>query len=318
MSGADSDDDRADQLTERYRAASAADPARPGDSVRQSILAQARSVADAATRAAPTDRTRPPAANERSWRLATAASVLVAGFATLLAWHLHAPMPLPEPAPNLSGRLATAARNEPAAESTGPGQPSGPPPVDRNATGARGPNAVTTRSRERAVPPAPVLRPTRDAAADLQLQGTNVTSLQQGPASLAERAAAENSSAQVAPSAAAPPGAEARRSQAPRAAASAPASTAPASELLAAAESGDLERVDQLLRSGIGTEHSDARGRTALFVATLRGDVPMVRRLLTAGARADVVDQDGDTPLAAARRQGPPELARLLERATEP
>jgi hypothetical protein len=30
------------------------------------------------------------------------------------------------------------------------------------------------------------------------------------------------------------------------------------------------------------------------------------------------VDDDGDTPLAAARRQGPPELARLLERASHP
>jgi ankyrin repeat protein len=85
-----------------------------------------------------------------------------------------------------------------------------------------------------------------------------------------------------------------------------------------AAESGDLERVDQLLRSGLGTEQVDARGRTALLVATLRGDLPMVRRLLAAGARVDVADADGNTPLAAARRQGPGELERVLERATQP
>jgi len=76
--------------------------------------------------------------------------------------------------------------------------------------------------------------------------------------------------------------------------------------------------VDQLLRSGISTEQTDARGRTALLVATLRGDLTMARRLLAAGAHADAVDDGGDTPLAAARRQGPPELARLLEGASHP
>jgi hypothetical protein len=35
--------------------------------------------------------TSPPAANDFSWRISAAASVIVAGFATLLAWHLHAP-----------------------------------------------------------------------------------------------------------------------------------------------------------------------------------------------------------------------------------
>jgi ankyrin repeat protein len=88
--------------------------------------------------------------------------------------------------------------------------------------------------------------------------------------------------------------------------------------LLRAAASGNLELVDQLLRSGAGTEQTDARGRTALLVATLRADLPMVRRLLAAGARADVADEDGDTALAAARRQGPPELASLLEHAGHP
>jgi ankyrin repeat protein len=85
-----------------------------------------------------------------------------------------------------------------------------------------------------------------------------------------------------------------------------------------AAESGNLELVDQLLRSGVSTEQTDARGRTALLVATLRGDMTVARRLLAAGARVDAVDAGGDTPLAAARRQGPPELVQLLERASHP
>src|SRR5437879_1297406 len=95
MNGADSDDERADELTERYRAASAADPARPSDSVRQSILAHARTVAaDHATRGTATERTRRHAANDPSWRVTAAASVIVAGFVTVLAWHFHRPTPL--------------------------------------------------------------------------------------------------------------------------------------------------------------------------------------------------------------------------------
>jgi ankyrin repeat protein len=85
-----------------------------------------------------------------------------------------------------------------------------------------------------------------------------------------------------------------------------------------AAESGNLELVDQLLHSGVGTEQTDAHGRTALLVATLHGDMTMARRLLAAGARVDAVDAAGDTPLTVARRQGPPELAQLLERASHP
>jgi hypothetical protein len=125
--------------------------------------------------------------------------------------------------------------------------------------------------------------------------------------------------AQVAPSAAAaPPNVEAPQSQALDAAASAGSGVAPNAPLVMAAESGNLELVDQLLHSGVSTEQTDARGRTALLVATLRGDMTMARRLLAAGARIDAVDAAGDTPLAAARRQGPPELAQLLERANHP
>ncbi|HEY2338954.1 MAG TPA: ankyrin repeat domain-containing protein [Steroidobacteraceae bacterium] len=84
-----------------------------------------------------------------------------------------------------------------------------------------------------------------------------------------------------------------------------------------AAESGDLGQIEQLLRGGASPEQADARGRTALLIATLRADLPMVRRLLAAGARADAADANGDTPLAAAQRQGPPELIHMLEGGTE-
>ena len=121
MSGADSDADRPDELTERYRAASAADPARPSDSVRESVFAYARTVAaDQAPRGI--TRLRSPAANDSSWRLSAAASVIVAVFATLLAWHFHTPAPLRGTAPNPAASEVTAS-NQPA---TGSGASSTP------------------------------------------------------------------------------------------------------------------------------------------------------------------------------------------------
>jgi len=333
MSGAHPDDDRADELTERYRAASAADSARPSHAVRDSIFAHARTVAaDRATRGMASARRRRLAANDSSWRISAAASVIVGGFATLLAWHLHAPTRVPEQEPNqLSSQVA--AHNPPA---TGLGvEASEPSQVDRPEAAAPAPNAVTTRSRQRAHAraEAPAAAHDQDLGTD---SGTAVSSLQ-APARPAAGAGGKNATpggsasdadgrlespiagAQVAPpAAAAPPNAKAPRAQALDAAASARSSVTPNSPLVVAAESGKLELVDQLLRSGVSTEQTDARGRTALLVATLRGDMTMARRLLAAGARADAVDAAGDTPLAAARRQGPPELVQLLERASHP
>jgi Ankyrin repeats (3 copies) len=341
MNRADSDDDRADELTERYRAASAEDPARPSDSVRQSILAHARTVAaDHAPRGTATARTRRHAAYDSSWRITAAASVIVAGFVTVLTWHFHRSTPFPTQEPN-AAPSNIAAHNQPAAEGTASSQPPESLPADRLANTTLAPNAVTTRSKQRTVAPAEAAREigtAHNAAADLEIEGGSAASSRQAPAKVAVTTATARASegskgidveggqenpiatAQVAPSAAAPPppNVEARASPALSAAAGAPTRAAPSILLVIAAESGNLERVDQLLRSGVSTEQADARGRTALLVATLRGDMPMVRRLLAAGARVDAVDGDGDTPLAAARRQGPPELARLLERATHP
>ena len=316
MSGGDFDADRADELTERYRAASAADPARPSDSVRESVFAYARTVvADQASRGVTSARTRRPAANDYSWRLSAAASVIVAVFATLLAWHFLTPAPVRDIGPSPAA-AEVAASNQPATGSTVAGEPSAPLPVERGTSAAPAPNAVAARSRERvnALPDARSRR--HDAAADSGVADTSVASTRQAPARIAAGSAAEN--ATLSPATAPPPNLQARRSQALEAAASARAGAAANSPLVTAAESGDLERVEQLLRSGMNTEQTDARGRTALLVATRRGDATMVRRLLAAGARADVVDENGDTPLAAARRQGLPELVSLLEQATHP
>jgi hypothetical protein len=308
MSSADADD-RPDELTERYRAASAADPARPGDAARRSILAHARTVAaDHATQRVAAAPPRSPAANDSRWPVAAAASVVVAALATVLAWRGHGPTPTSAPAPKPASP-DTSAHTLTAAESAGPSQPSEPLPMERGANTAPAPNAVTARSRQRTVAQAEAPRIAHDVAADLEMKAGSAVGSQQMVPRTAPPAAAENAA----------PGGSAAATAAPAPAARASKLTAaPDSPLVKAAESGNLERVDQLLRSGSGTEQTDVRGRTALLIATLRGDLPMVRRLLASGARADVVDEGGDTPLAAARRQGSPELVTLLEQATQP
>ena len=301
MSDADSDEDRAEELTARYRAASAADPARPSEFVRESIFAYARTAAgDPATRPVSIARGRRRAAIDSYWPVTAAASLIVASLATVLAWHFHAPTPVPAQAPNPSPPQVLA-HDQAATESTASGQPSEPFPTDRPATVTPAPNAVTTRSRERAGSSARAPSPAHDMAVEQRTEGANVARAQVAPA----------------PAAAPSPNVQQRRFEAPDAAA-ARTSPAASSLLVAAAEAADLERVQQLLQSGISTEQTDGHGRTALLVATLRGDVAMVQHLLAAGARVDVVDDDGDTPLAVAQRRGPPELIRLLERASPP
>ena len=147
MSGATCDDGRADQLTERYRAASARDPVRPSDSLRQSIFAYARSVAaEHATRGVATGPARRRAANVSRWRLSAAASVIVAGLATVLAWHFHPPAPGPArqstPPPSNVAR-----RDGLAAGSTVPGPPAESATTAQRPNTAPAPNAITSRSR---------------------------------------------------------------------------------------------------------------------------------------------------------------------------
>jgi hypothetical protein len=105
-------DDRPDELTELYRTAAAADPTRPSDAVRDSILARARTLAR--DRAPSPRATLPPVrsgATRWRWPISAAASVMVATLAVVLAWHVSKepdridrpttapPAPLAPPAP---------------------------------------------------------------------------------------------------------------------------------------------------------------------------------------------------------------------------
>lgn len=339
-------DDRPDDLTERYRAASAQDPARPSDAIRQSIFAHARMVAAEQTvERTRSHGTRRRAANDPRWRLSIAASVIVTGLATVLAWHFHARGPVPGQGRDAASSDIGADKHLAAApQVTGAGRASEPLPTESKASTAPAPNAVTARSRQRLVaqaesphtPHDEAPRTAHNGSAAFKLEAGSVANSREELASVAvtaqrnadlarnaEAASSESespiSSGQAAAAPATPPSTlEARRFAAPGAAASDRAKAQPAPPMIMAAESGDLGQIEQLLRGGANPEQADARGRTALLIATLRGDLPMVHRLLTAGARADAADANGDTPLAVARRQGSPELIHMLERGTQP
>jgi Meckel syndrome type 1 protein len=197
------DEDRPDELTEHYRAAAATDPARPSEAVRQSILAHARALAAGPVARHPTiARSGRPAAGDFRWRLSAAASVIVAGFAAILAWHAHTP-----PATSVTQETTAA-----------PASPPEPFPLDRPATEPRAAEHSATVPRPRALASAEVARPAPEAPADLSREGEGAAGSRQAPAAL--------SGANLANSTAVPGNAEERSMRARSAAASPPPAVA--------------------------------------------------------------------------------------------
>jgi ankyrin repeat protein len=71
--------------------------------------------------------------------------------------------------------------------------------------------------------------------------------------------------------------------------------------------------VEALLALGVDREARDARGMSALHLATALGNVPMVRRLIAGGASPDARAGDGQTPLGVALSSGRRDLADWLD-----
>jgi hypothetical protein len=297
-------DDPGDDLIERYRRASAADPSRPSAHVRESILAHARDLAASRAAASALQRlARRGAANEPNWKLRLAGTLAVAGVAGLLL------------IPFLHRGSGTGL--EPQTPEPVPVSPAAPaePPTDRLAVAASAGKPAATAvggaidATDQAAAPA-AKRAAAPSASRAALAETAVPS----QAAASAQSAAPAPTAGLAPSAGPAPErnvAGARAERAPMM----PLAVEAVPVLLQAAQSGDIGLVKSLLESGVSLEMTDSLGRTALMLATIHGHANVVRELLDAGANVDAGDRAGATPLERARAQQLAEIARLLEAA---
>jgi glutaminase len=84
-----------------------------------------------------------------------------------------------------------------------------------------------------------------------------------------------------------------------------------------AASQGDLNEVRALVASGVDPSTADYDGRTALHLAAAEGQADVVRYLLTAGTQPAPIDRWGGTPHSDADNNGHPDIADLLQHATQ-
>ena len=83
-------------------------------------------------------------------------------------------------------------------------------------------------------------------------------------------------------------------------------------ELLKAADKGDLDKVNSLIKQGANVASKDSEGKTAVYYSVRGRHVAVTERLLELGAPEDLPDHSGVTPLMIASGAGNVELIRLL------
>jgi Ankyrin repeats (many copies) len=294
-----------DDVDAAYR--SAAGAGTPSESVRRAILGHAAGLAAQRLPVAAAASPRAP----RRWRPAAIGGIAAAALAGLLiAPRFLTPTRLPSPPP-LRTTPAPAA-NSAAAQSASPTQPA--------AAARPAPPARSARSKAPASPPAPA----SDALNEIEVD--QLASMNRGSHDVAavperkQEAAADSPSYASAPSFAAKSRAlrdtvGARESLAAPAPRLASGTVDSASALRAAAESGDMPRLQALLAEQIDLEARDSAGRTALLLAVLRGQSNAVDALLAAGADPNSAAADGATPLEAAQSAHRLSIAAALRRA---
>ena len=81
----------------------------------------------------------------------------------------------------------------------------------------------------------------------------------------------------------------------------------------AAAKSGQLDLLEQMLVDGVEIDAKDTAGRTLLHWAVENGHVDAVRLLLKYGADRNIPDRSRKTAYQLARKRGNPEVLRLFE-----
>ena len=84
------------------------------------------------------------------------------------------------------------------------------------------------------------------------------------------------------------------------------------SQLIRAASSGNVKKLDNLLRQGISPNVHDDHQKSALHWAAAEGHIPIARMLLLHGANPDKTTLEGWTPLSLAERKGHTAVAHLL------
>jgi Ankyrin repeats (3 copies) len=277
-----------DDADERYRRASALDPSRPGAAVRRAVLEHAAQVAAARTRsaaaAARVGEGRGRGWTQRWWRPAAFAGVAAVALAGLML----APHGLAPPVGRDGAARAPAAGFAPSAALAPSAAPPAavPPSAGAPLLGRVSPLAVAPAVP--AAPPAAGTPPAGHIGAPVPSGAAVRASTSRGSTAPAERTAIQSL-------------------------ARAPAQGEGDGEALRrVAASGDLAQL-QSLQPGIAQiDARDARGRTALMLATLGGHAASVSWLLAHGADPNAADADGMTPLQVAVADRQPAIAAAL------
>lgn len=331
----------ADELTERYRQASAQDTRRPGAHVREAVRAHAQMVVAAgqAQGTVPEAKTTAPAANQSRWKISALASIALAGLTGLLVLQfdrgsdeekdlafgqpsvsappaVQAPAPAAAPAavpatraPQPEVRAKAGADNSPPSALEAPAKPVTEKPAPQRAAPepAAKAEAETAQTLGGAASPAvaspPAAAPPPPAPAIAQDSAGFARSARpaEAPAPRSAPAAGQGLEKSAAP-------ARALRAEAA-------GSLGLAGALQQSARAGDLQQLERLLQQGAPLNAADAAGRTPLVLAVMQGHTAVVQRLLAAGANTALIDKDGLNALQHARRLGFDGIAHLIEAA---
>ena len=293
-----------DDLVQGYLDASAQDPRRPPDRVRDAAHAHALDVIAAKT--APASASKPatnrPAANQSRWKISLLASIALAGITGLLVLQFERgsveekELALGQPV----ARRESAAPAAPAAPTAAPAPPAKPSPKSPPAKPPTQPADSEARAIAKSIPsagPAPASAP---ALADSTF-AENAPQAARAPATMANAAPAARSSGLMAPASSA-----AREKNKFDVSGGQPA-------LVVAANAGDTDEMERLLAQGAALNAADATGRTALMAAVINGHTAAVEKLLARGASRTLTDREGLNALQHAQRLSLGRMVDLLE-----
>lgn len=274
-----------EDIDDRYRRASAANPSRPPDSVRNAVLEEAARIAAQRGRELEVPRRLQPHGYRRPALLGMLAAAVLAGF-----------LVIPRFLSSDAARMA-ATRTDTAA-SAAPAAPAPPAPQPEAPATRAGPTAMTMESSAKP-------------------RGENRLGdrPQAAPEETSMIATSRNAAAALKP-AAPEAAAGARAGRADRADARQAAEPIDVSGALrSAAATGDVAAIDALLDRSSDVNARDEKGRTALMLAILSGQSASVDALLARGADANGADGGGLTPLQAAIGSRQSAIAEALRRA---